>query len=96
MTKTMAISYAGKSEVSLWCDNLQTKPDGTITFDVINGGWSGEIWPDGTLFIGDDPDPHLACIIWEGTVPKRIAERNDYNGVMAWIQKTVDRKPTNV
>lgn len=47
----LCIAHASNSDdINIWCDQLEYK-DGYINFTVINGAWSGKLYPDGTIVV---------------------------------------------
>lgn len=80
---TYAIANKGDKEVNLWCTG---KYKGEVLhFDVINGLWSGKLYPDGRLVVDAYPKHvhPLAEVIWKGEVPKRYAY--EYHTAIPWI-----------
>lgn len=95
----MARAYTPK-DVSLWCEDHGTMPDGTRRFIVINGGWKGFLTTDGEIIAPDlHEDDRLlgkGIVVWEGEVPEDFAAtrrfRADYNGAIAWITEQINGK----
>ena len=91
-TRTFAIGYAqAPTKVELWCEDHGRHPDGTRRFFVINGGWGGHLTPDGRLYAcdGSSPVEGQVRLLWEGSVPPRLAR--DHNDAIAWIEDQLAR-----
>lgn len=83
----IAILFHGCKRISLWANVIRRYPNGTITFDVINGAWRGSIRKDGTIYIDGEPQVS-GDVVWEGTAPFR--PYNDYTAeAIEWIQEQI-------
>lgn len=80
------IGIAGPDgRVSLWCDVINRREDGTIEFDVINGAWAGTISPAGDVWVEHTNRTFRGNkIVWEGKAPFLESE---YNEAIRWIEE---------
>lgn len=81
--KNKTIAIGRNSQVSIWCNNIREYNNGTITFDVINGAWSGTL-KDGLIYIKGEKIAE-GEVLWKGICP-----HDDYNEAIPWIQEQVD------
>jgi len=101
---TIAIAARGSQKVELWCDGVKRRPNGTVSFYVINGAWNGALTKDGQLRINvpashdgrfkartrEEPGPY--DIVWEGKAPFSDVE---YNEAIQWIEGQIKAKGTS-
>jgi hypothetical protein len=94
--KTFAIGFPGTHIIHAWCFETGRTSYGAVTFDVINGAWSGELTEGGVMTITSyEGTAHQAVVRWAGEVPLGINTRmgRDYNEAITWIQEQVDASP---
>lgn len=65
--------------------------EGTLHFDVINGGWSGTLDAYGVLRINDSDDSFDdQAVLWSGEVPRDHA--GHFNEAIPWINEQLARR----
>lgn len=82
MTQTIAIGKG--TVVALWCHPLRHN-----RFEVINGGWSGKVTPDG-IFVEETKATLPGDVIWRGEVPAPF--NRDYNDAIRWIEDELNNQ----
>jgi hypothetical protein len=94
--KTFALGFAGTTHIHAWCFETGRTTYGSVTFDVINGAWSGELTEGGVMTCSSfEATPQQAVVRWAGEVPLTISTKygRDYNEAITWIQTQVDADP---
>lgn len=92
MTSTIAIGHRA-GEVSIWCEIEREHEDGRLDFLVINGGWHGTLYADGTMSVGSSTEAVPAVLVWRGQVPREHAR--DYNAAITWIEEQIEPRCVN-
>ena len=77
----------GNGKASLWCEHRGVLEDGRITFEVINGSWTGIYDPQKhKVYVSGSGTGMDGKIIWQGRAPFSLYH---YNEALAWVDEQV-------
>lgn len=72
-------------KVSLWCDIDSIDEDGTIHFNVINGGWNGT-FKDNMVHVNYTNNDIPGLLVWAGHAKFNVSY---YNEAIGYIQNLI-------